>query len=291
MQGTSRQTLALVLLAIIAWSLNCPTTALAQDEQGRRGRDRGVVAAAQRAAAAVLDEPKDSVSITIWALTVVDAAEPPADELTADFADRVNNLPDEFSSAGEVRELVGRLKVAGMLRRAREFRLTTLEGQPAEVHVGANTPRVVATKIDPQPDRMRRRNRNQQEAEPVAAASEQIDSAQSDAIVTNAIAMEELGTIVQVVPNIDSSGGLQVKLDYNSSDIENAPDVVLMEVPGRKPVAASRIVTQRVETVARLKSGTAVLVQADSWHRMIDDAPKSETRLLILAASVDPALE
>ncbi|HJS08950.1 MAG TPA: hypothetical protein VJ809_14880, partial [Pirellulales bacterium] len=99
------------------------------------------------------------------------------------------------------------------------------------------------------------------------------------------------GTIVRIVPRIDSTGVLQVKLDYNSSDFEKAHDVILSEVPGRQPLAATQVVSQQIETVVRLKSGTAVLVQADSSHTLTDDAPKSETRLLILAASVDRALE
>ena len=71
---------------------------------------------------------------------------------------------------------------------------------------------------------------------------------------------------MQVVPRIDSPGVLQVELGLQLERHRNVPDVVLMEVPGRKPLAASRIVTQQVETVVRLKSGTAVLVQADSLH-------------------------
>jgi hypothetical protein len=292
MQGISRHTVGLVLLALITWSLNCSATVLAQDTQERRReRERESSEATQRAAPSVSNEPKDSISFTVWALTVGDAAEPPADELTANFADRVNNLPDKFSSADEVRKLVGRLKVAGMLRKSYEFRLTTLDGQSTEVRVGANAPRIVATSIDPQPDRTPRRNRNPQEANPDAAAPNEIAPGQNEAIITNAIMMEPLGTIVRVSPRIDSSGGLQVKVDYNTSHIEKALDVIISEVPGRKPLAASQVVTQQVETVVRLKSGTAVLVQADSSHSLIDDAPKSETRLLILAASVDPALE
>jgi hypothetical protein len=287
MQGILHQTLGIVFIALIAWMSNYPATVLAQEAQERwRGRER----TAQRADA-VLEETKDTVSITHCALTIADAAEPPPDELTANFADRVNNLPDEFSSVDEVRELVGQLKVAGMLRKAREFRLTTLAGQQTEVHVGANTPRVIATKIEPQRDRSPRRIRSPQDADPAAPAPDQISAGQSDSIVTNAITMEELGTIVQVLPQIDSSGGLQVYVKYSSSDLETVPDVVLTEVPGRKPVAASRVVTQQAETAVRLKSGTAVLVQADSSHTMTDDAPKSEIRLLILAASVERAEE
>ena len=292
MQGISRRTVGLVLLALIAWSLDFSARALAQDAQkAQREQERGFFRGAQRAAPNDLDRPNDSISFTIWALAIADATEPPADESVADFADRVNNLPDKFSSADEVRELVSRLKVAGMLRRACEFRVTTLDGQSAEVQIGSNRPRVIATSIDRRTDRTPRQNPNRQEADPNAAEPNQTAPGQNDEVVTNAITMEPVGTIVRIVPRIDSTGVLQVKLDYNSSDFEKAHDVILSEVPGRQPLAATQVVSQQIETVVRLKSGTAVLVQADSSHTLTDDAPKSETRLLILAASVDRALE
>ena len=62
-------------------------------------------------------EPTESVALTVWILTIADSANPPADELSSKLAERAGNLSQVVGSIGDVRELVGQLKVAGLLRK------------------------------------------------------------------------------------------------------------------------------------------------------------------------------
>ena len=251
------------------------------------------------------DEPRESISLTVWAITIGGGLDAPDDDISVDFAERVSNLPDRFESAQEVRELIGQLRVAGMLRKSREFRLTTLEGQPVEAQAGSNRPRIIATNISPQP-RARgsspRPNFDPQVPNVRPSFDPQVPDAgppvqapepprESDSIVNNSITYEQIGAIVKLLPRIDSTGSVQVQFSYNSSDTEKAPEVTLSEVPGRKPLVADQIVTQQITSSVRLKSGTAMIVQRDSAQAFGEEAPASTTQMVILAATVEPALE
>jgi hypothetical protein len=225
--------------------------------------------------------------MTIWVLTIGESAEPPNDELSDRLADRVKNLPSRFASAETVRDLIGQLKVAGMLRHAREFRFTTLNGQPAQIKAGANQPRVVATKIDPRPGRaFGQQSRGNQPGGEIAN-----QQAQENSLVTNSVTYEPTGTIIRVWPSIDASASIRVQFDCTSSDIEKDPHVVLSEVTGRAPLTADKITTQQVTSTVRLKSGTAMLVHSDSTQTAGEDPAKSARQLIILAAAVEPALD
>ena len=110
-------------------------------------------------------------------------------------------------------------------------------------------------------------------------------------MVANTITMEQVGTTVKALSRIASTGSVYVQLTLESSDVERSPDVVLSEIPGRKPVSANQVVTQQVLATVRLKSGTAVVVHSDSSQSMEEGMPQNETKLLILAATADPAVE
>ena len=217
----------------------------------------------------------------------------PADEVNVDFADRLRNLPDRFESIDQVRELAGQLRVAGMLRKVREIRLTTLDDQPALSQSGRNQPRNVATNSSPHPRpraaRSPRPDPASPDAGPPAPTSE--PSNESDSIITNSITYEQLGTVIELLPRIDSTGSVHVQFSYNSSDAEKAPEVTLSEVPGRKPLIADKVVTHQIHSTVRLSAGMAVIVQRDSTQTFEGNSPTSTTQLVILAASVEPAIE
>jgi hypothetical protein len=54
---------------------------------------------------------------------------------------------------------------------------------------------------------------------------------------------------------------------------------------------ADLIATQQVETIARLKSGMAVLAWSDATSDTAADHVAGETRMILLAATVLPTLE
>jgi hypothetical protein len=273
----------LVGLAVLLLVSTCSASTAQETERRRRIEPPA-------AQAVPSEEPQDVIMFTLWALSIGSAPEPAADELSVNLADRVNDLPARFASIKEVQTLVGQLSVAGMLRKSREFRFTTLNGQSAHVQSGTNQPRIVATSIDSRPGRRSvgqpGRGRVNQPEQPAA-----VDQVEESSVVTNSIMYEQIGTVVQVTPRIDSSGTLQVSLDYNASDIEKAPGIVLSEITGREPLAAVKIVTQQLKSSVRLKSGAAVVVQNDSAQSVDDGSPQNVRQLIILAATVEPAVD
>lgn len=276
MQRTSLQTMVLTLMFGTVVTLYSESLFA---QQAPEATPRGAQPSRQEA---LSDQPQDSIALTVWILTIGDSAEPPSDEASANFASRVQNLSEKFASAEEVQELIGRLKVASMLRSLREIRLTTLNGKSASTQTGRLQPRIVATQISP----WQRRTVVRPEGRDGA-----IQPDTDDSMVMNSVTNERIGTIIEALPRIDSSGAIQISLKYESSEVEKSPEVVLSEVPGRKPMLATRVVVEQLETSLRLKSGTAVLVRSDASQVMTGDSPTSETQLLILAASAEPALE
>ena len=82
-----------------------------------------------------------------------------------------------------------------------------------------------------------------------------------------------------------------MQLRYNASDLETAPEVPITEIPGREPILADTVVKSEIQSSVRLKSGTALVVQSDSLLSVDGEPPTDTTQLLILAASVQPAVE
>jgi hypothetical protein len=240
------------------------------------------------------EEPKNTIHLTVWVLAIGEGSETPDDELRDNFADRVRKLPTRFESTEEVGELIGQLQVASMLRQAREFRMTSVDGQTARLQVGGSVPRIVATNVSPQPRLRSSRPRPSLDAQGpnVAPGGPTNDPpGQNEPVVTNSIVMEQIGTIVQIVPRVESNGSIHAQLTYESSDIQPTSEITLSEIPGRKPLTADKLVTHQVNATVHLKSGTAVLVQSDSSLDMTGDSLQSETKLLIFAASAEPKLD
>jgi hypothetical protein len=178
------------------------------------------------------------------------------------------------------------------LRKSRQFRLLTTDGEPASTQSGSDRPSVVASNFTTIHSGRGSRPRNTVElqANPTGTLS-LADPPAPEPIVTNSIQYRTIGTNIELVPRIDASGSVHVQLTYSSSDLESSSDVALTEIPGRKPIMADTIVTCQVQSSVQLKSGTAVVVQSDAAQSTEGESSTGKTRLLILAASVQPALE
>ena len=205
------------------------------------------------------DEPKQSIAISVWMLTLTSPSGPEADELTSQLHDKANNMPAILGTRDDVQKLIGRLNVAGMLRKSREVRLLTVNGHPANSQSGADEPRIVATNV-------------------------------SDQGQMNSIQYQSVGTIVRATPRIDTDGAIQVSLVYNSSDITKSDDVAISRPVEGKEMMADVTTKHQIETIVRVKNGTAALV----WSNVTDDLSRkaaSEIQMIILAAAVDPQTE
>jgi hypothetical protein len=240
-------------------------------------------------------EPRDMIALTVWDVTIASSTGPESDELVGKLIDKANNLPAVIGTADEVRDLVSRLKAAGVLRKSREFRLLATNGDPAYAQSGASQPSVTGsnfTTISPSMSGRGSRRANFEAPAPNATPAPLPNEPPApEPIVTNSIQYRDIGTVVEVIPRIDTSGAVVVQFTYNSSDVESSPDVALAVIPGRKSTMADRIVTSQIRSTARLKSGTAVVVQTDAAHSSDGESSTGRTQLLILAASVQPALE
>jgi hypothetical protein len=201
------------------------------------------------------DEPTESIALTVWILRITDSTDPQADELNENLAERVGNLSQIVGSVSDVRKLVGQLKVAGMLRNAREFRLVTLNGKAVTAQRGRNQPRIVATAVDPRAGR------------------------------THSLVMEPIGTMVEMRPMIDSERNIQVSVKISESDIEKSTDVLMAEPPEGSPTFADVVNTRQFNTATSLKNKTAVLLQSIAVSGTDDDAD-TETELIILGAAI-----
>jgi hypothetical protein len=230
-----------------------------QQDQPTRGPVRGAFGQ-PIAEDRLTDEPSETIALTLWVLTVTDSIEPSKDELSTNLGDRVANLPPVVGTVTEVRDLVSHLKVAGMLRGLREFRLTTLNGQSVSTQTGGNLPRVVATTVN-------------------------------EVGRSNTIQYEPIGTIVKLRPQIDAEGSVKVSVEYNASDMEKSTNVTIAESTKHEKTFADITITHQLDTIARLKSGAAVLLQSDTTSVKSAVSTGTETKLVILGVAVVPVLD
>ena len=199
------------------------------------------------------DEPAETITVTLWILRISDTEQLPADELAANLVEHAFNLPPNVGTVDEVRDLITRMKVAGILRDARELRITALDGQAVQTQRGSNMPRVIATSVDPRAGRV------------------------------NSLQMEPVGTLVELRPRIDSNRNIQVSLKMSASQMEKSKEIVMAEPVGGSPAFADVVTTRQFNTAASLKSGSAVLLQSETLA-----SPKSEIDLIILGATILP---
>jgi hypothetical protein len=202
-------------------------------------------------------DPTESIAFTLWILKIGEFAQAPADELSANLAERVAELPPVVGSIKDVHELVGQLKVAGLARSVREFRLVAHNGQLASVQNGKNQPRIVASATSPD-GRM------------------------------NSIQYEPLGTLIKIKPRIDTELNIQVSVEISVSDLEKSTEVLLSEPANGSPTFADVITTRQFETATSVKNNSAVLLHSVSSSRSGDD-DGAEIELIILGAAVMPS--
>ena len=135
------------------------------------------------------ERPKAMIALSIWILKLSESHEEADPELTAKLAEHAENLSALIGSVSEVRELVGRMRVAGLLRSERELRMVTLVGQPVTSHIGRNQPRIIGVSSDPR--------RGQ----------------------THSLVMEPIGIKIKALPQIDSDDQIQVSLEIGESNL------------------------------------------------------------------------
>jgi hypothetical protein len=201
------------------------------------------------------DENKAMITLSIWILKLSESHEDADAELTARIASQAASLSPMVGSVSEVRELVGKMRAAGLLRSERELRMVTLDGQPVTTHAGRNRPRIVATSSDP------RRGR------------------------TSSIAYEPTGTKIEARPQLTLNEFIQVNVNIEESKLEKSTDVTIEAPAEGGPVFADVVTTQQFSTTARTKNGSAVLLQRDAALDS-DDPSRDATELIILGAAV-----
>ena len=230
-------------------------TAMAQSGGGRAKQD----ATSQDVGTASLpvaptDEIRKSIAVTVWALTVSPSHSPEKDEPVGKLIAQAHDIPVVIGNRDEVRQLVDRFRVAGVLRKSREVRVMTLDGLAASAHSGSDQPRVTAVTI-------------------------------TNFGRTNNTQYQPIGTVIQVAPRIDSTGMIQVSLTYHTSSMQKSKDVVLAEPTDGKAIMADLVRNEQATTTVRLKSGSAMLVKSDSTQETSDDSD-GLIQLVILSAEI-----
>jgi hypothetical protein len=247
-----RPVLLFVILNVV---IVVSTTVAVGQVQRSRGDDRPRGAFGADRATSELAEPsgetRQAIALTLWTLTITDAEGPEADELEGALRDKAKSLSGNVGSVGDVRELVGKLKVAGLLKKYREIRLMTVDGQVAAAQAGADQPSIVGTNF-------------------------------SDRGNTNVLQMRAVGTIVRAIPRRDTEGNIQVGLDYSCSSVTKSDRVNIAEMADSKPLAADVVTNTQVSTLVSIAPGEAVVVSGDATV----DATGDETQLIILAAEI-----
>jgi hypothetical protein len=232
------------------------TVAIAQPSPYRPQQPVRVSEARPNASAPVPSgEAKQVIAVTLWTLTISEASGPEAGELEGALRDKATGLPTAIGTRKEVADLLAKLKVAGLLQKSRELRLTAVDGVEASTAIGSEQPKVQATTVA-------REGRS------------------------NTIMYRTLGTQVRVTPVVDDDGMIQVGLSYETSYFDEENGEVIDEREGAQPITAPAIVSKSSNTVARVPNGRAVLVSSDATHDASDEKNPGRVELLILAAEI-----
>jgi hypothetical protein len=244
--------LHLPLAVVLAWSIAVLDFAN-QDAlaQFRGRRDDEVKVAENRPT----ERPKAMIALSIWILKLSESHEEADAELTVRIAAQAENLSPMVGSVSEVRELVKRMRVAGLLQSERELRMVALDGQQVTAQIGRNQPRIVATASDPAHGRM------------------------------NSIKYEETGVLINASPQIDTEDFIQVSVEIGESDTEKSTDVAISMPLEGAPLYADVVTMRQFNTTARTKSGEAVVLKNDAVHESKDPA-QDTTELIILGAAI-----
>ena len=203
-------------------------------------------------------DPKKVVALTVWVVTLSE----PAVMVDKDrnLAEVATEIPSEFASRKDVRELIGRLKAAKRIRASRELRMATVDGQPARVQFGIDQPQIMGTTVS---------NRGRQ----------------------NQVNYRPIGTTVEVRPQIDADERLVVGFDFTMTDSAKSTDVAIVEDVDGKSRFADVMMSRQVKTTVRLKNGAATLVQYDETTGYANRSGEDQIELIMLGASLTPDLE
>jgi hypothetical protein len=207
------------------------------------------------AAPAPTGEPRQAIALTLWTLTIKESTAPESSELESELRDKVNRLPSVVGTQKEVRDMVAKLKVAGVLHKSREIRLLALAGESATALTGADQPVIQAMNFTPTG-------------------------------TTNSIMYRSIGTIVEAKPIVDSDGLVQVGLTYECSFLDDAGGAVIAELQDKEPIRAPAVVRKSSTSLVRLENGKAVLVSSDTTQDASNEENPGQVDLLILAAEI-----
>ncbi len=227
-------------------------------------RAQSLTANPNTAAANDSGEPKDLIALNLWVLTIDLPRAKAADDITASLVQRANDLPTVIGSRDDVRVLIGKLTVAGVLVRSREYRVTAVSGQPVSIQSGGNMPLVTASQV-------------------MGGGRGGGGGGR-----VNSISYQTVGTTIQFQPRVIAGGNIDVTLNYNSSEQEEARNVAIAEGDDGNRLPATRTVTQQLQVTSRVKPGAAVLVQSDILAEPNNDAAGVRTQLIVLGASIVP---
>jgi len=200
-----------------------------------------------------------TVLVNIWVLDIEVTRDDAADPAKAELAARAADLPFVVGSRADVRALIGKLTLAGLLKKSREFRLTPSDGQPAVVRTGANAPQV--TRLS-----------------------------QNGADQINQLQYRPVGTAIQAQARRDETGHITLNLNYEHTEIERRPPSSQALIPrgGPAPATPDQIATQSFQSVFRLRPGTAVVAQKDTAAEPSNSLANVRTQLIIVGATVIP---
>jgi hypothetical protein len=243
-------------LGAIVWLAKLIVPSVAQNEQVRELPTASNEPAAERMRT---DDPKETIMFTLWVLSLTDLTKQPDDEKRSKLAKEISDLPAVVGSIRQVRELIAKVQVAGLLRSAREYRLSSLDGASVSIQTGRNQPRIIATTRDAQ------------------------------AGLTNTLQLEPVGTIIELQPRIGSELDILVNVKFNQSEMEKSTDVVMAEPVEGSALYADVVTTRQFEATTSLKSNTAVLLQSTTATTSQAEASDVEMELMILGAAIVPA--
>ncbi len=201
--------------------------------------------------------PPALVSVELWVVTLAtgDLSERSDEKAKWHGAVDVSRLPTMMKDKAAVQALITRLKNAGFARQVREYRLTSLSGHLAMQQAGEEKAQITATSAS---------NRG----------------------VTNSVTFRNVGTILQLTPRCGADGWIRVKIDFAASDLRESRAIALTQLRGSEPVYAPEPTVLHLQTVVRLKDGSAMLVGTvpDRTH------PENDAHVFILSATVvEPA--
>jgi hypothetical protein len=190
----------------------------------------------------------EPISLQMWIVSVRAAEK----DTGSDPVKRLSNLHATLGHSEDVASLIAELENEKAVVKLDTFRIATIADRGAGITLGWRKPRITSTAI-------------------------------TQLGTTNGIAIEPLGTTVNLIPHVESDGSLrtEIKLDTNMQLQSN--DVPISVPSNGDRIFAATISKFQIDTEVRLMSGEAKLVAATPGN----DASETALQLVILSASLD----